>query len=65
MVAIWKCNTCGLVIKGSRDAIIDAGWVKFDARAGPEGKMKRKVTVGCPVHRKEASDQIEAFIKVQ
>lgn len=65
MVAVWKCNTCGLEIRGGMDAIIDAGWVKFAAWAGLEGKMKRKVIVGCPVHRKEASDQIEAFIKAQ
>jgi len=65
MVTTWKCDTCGLEIKGSRESIIDAGWAKFDARAGPTGKMKRKVIVGCPVHRKEASDQIETFIKAQ
>jgi hypothetical protein len=65
MVTMWKCTICGLEIRGHRDAIIDAGWVKFEAWAGAEGKMERKVIVGCPAHRQEASDAIQAFIMSQ
>ncbi len=61
----WICSECGAEFKGPMDKAIDLGWVKYDARAGPEGKMKRLIVVGCPTHRQEISAKVQAFLEAE